>query len=108
MTNHHNLFDYDISGKGQLQEFFHGSADIAAFLPVKKHSAFTALTGQLIKNKFKICWNSGEQKIPDESDTHSQTCNIIGSHLLIQAKYYRRRKVIFLTNGKCTLTGIII
>ena len=52
MTNHHNLFDYDISGKGQLQEFFHGSADIAAFLPVKKHSAFTALTGQLIKNKF--------------------------------------------------------
>ena len=52
MTNHHSLFDYDISGKGQLQEFFHGSADIAAFLPVKKHSAFTALTGQLIKNKF--------------------------------------------------------
>ena len=52
ITNHHNLFDYDISGKGQLQEFFHGSADIAAFLPVKKHSAFTALTGQLIKNKF--------------------------------------------------------
>ena len=27
---------YGISGKGQLQEFFHGSADIAAFLPVKK------------------------------------------------------------------------
>ena len=52
MTNHHSLFDYDISGKGQLQEFFHGSAYIAAFLPVKKYSAFTALTGQLIKNKF--------------------------------------------------------
>ena len=52
MTNHHSLFDYGISGKGQPQEFFHGSADIAAFLPVKKHSAFTALTGQLIKNKF--------------------------------------------------------
>jgi len=40
---------YGISGKGQLEEFFHGSADIAAFLPVKKHSAFTALTGQLKK-----------------------------------------------------------
>ena len=47
------VFDmYGISGKGQLQEFFHGSADIAAFLPVKKYSAFTALAGQLIKNKF--------------------------------------------------------
>ena len=47
------VFDmYGISGKRQLQEFFHGSAYIAAFLPVKKYSAFTALTGQLIKNKF--------------------------------------------------------
>ena len=43
---------YGISGKGQLEEFFHGSADIAAFLPVKKYSTFTVLTGQLIKNQF--------------------------------------------------------
>ena len=49
------VFDmYGISGKRQLQEFFHGSADIVAFLPVKKHSAFTALTGQLKKQVLNL------------------------------------------------------